>query len=219
MTDRGCQYDYSDVVHCQVRDDAPDDYARAAQYLNNERYDVVSLQHEYGIFGGVAGGHILELLTRLDMPVVTTLHTVLPGPSAAQHKVMSRIIDASAKIVVMSEIGREFLSAIHGVAANKIDIIPHGIPDFPFLDTHHAKAKFGFTGRTVILTFGLLSPNKGIGKMLDAMPSIIKACPSAVYVILGATHPNLIREQGEIFRENLEVARSGAWHRRACRFS
>ena len=205
MTDRGCRYEYSDVVRCQVRDDVPDDYVRAAQYLNNERYDVVSLQHEYGIFGGVAGGHILELLTRLDMPVVTTLHTVLPEPSAAQHKVMSLIIDASAKIVVMSEIGREFLSSVHGVAANKIDIIPHGIPDFPFLETHHAKAKFGFTGRTVILTFGLLSPNKGIGKMLDAMPSIIKACPSAVYVVLGATHPNLIREQGEIYRDSLKL--------------
>ncbi len=162
---------------------------------DRERFDVVSLQHEYGISGGAAGGNILELLTRLDMPIVTTLHTVLPEPSAAQHNVMSRIIDASTKLDVMSETGRDFLTAVHGVPARKLDVIPHGIPDFPFLDTHHAKAKFGFTGRTVILTFGLLSPNKGITTMLDAMPGIIKACPNAVYLILGATHPNLIQSR------------------------
>ena len=205
MTDRGAQYDYADPVRVQIRDDVGDDYIQAAHYLTRERFDVVSLQHEYGIFGGAAGGNILELLTRLDMPIVTTLHTVLPEPSAAQHNVMSRIIDASTKLVVMSETGREFLTAVHGVPASKLDVIPHGIPDFPFLDTHHAKAKFGFTGRTVILTFGLLSPNKGITTMLDAMPGIIKACPNAVYLILGATHPNLIREQGEIYREGLKA--------------
>ena len=149
----------------------------AAEFLNNAGFDVVSLQHEYGIFGGEAGGNIIELLSRLEMPVVTTLHTVLAKPTPAQHDVMQRIIDTSAKIVVMSEKGRQLLRSVHDVPASKIEIIPHGIPDLPFRETHHAKAKLGFAGKTVILTFGLLSPNKGIEIMLDAMPGIIKSCP------------------------------------------
>ena len=179
------------------------DYVRAAEFLNNAGFDVVSLQHEYGIFGGEAGGNIIELLSRLEMPIVTTLHTVLAEPTPVQRDVMRQIIDASTKIVVMSEKGRELLRSVHDVPARKIEVIPHGIPDFPFLETHHAKAKFGFGGKTVILTFGLLSPNKGIEIMLDAMPGIIKSCPNAVYVILGATHPNLVRHQGEAYRESL----------------
>ena len=138
-----------------------------------------------------------------EMPVVTTLHTVLAKPTAIQHDVMRRIIDISASIVVMSEKGHELLRSVHDVPIRKIEIIPHGIPDFPFLEPHHAKAKFDFTGKMVILTFGLLSPNKGIETMLDAMPGIIKSCPSAVYVILGATHPKLVREQGEAYRDSL----------------
>ena len=116
---------------------------------------------------------------------------------------MRQIIDASTKIVVMAEKGRELLRSVHDVPARKIEVIPHGIPDFPFLETHHAKAKFGFGGKTVILTFGLLSPSKGIETVIDAMPGIIKSCPNAVYVILGATHPNLVRHQGEAYRDSL----------------
>ena len=203
MTDPGRTYDYPPAVRFQIRDEVIGDYVRAAEFLNNAGFDVVSLQHEYGIFGGEAGGNIIELLSRLEMPIVTTLHTVLPQPTPIQRDVMRRIIDASTKIVVMSEKGREFLRSVHDVPARKIEVIPHGIPDFPFLETHHAKAKFGFDGKTVILTFGLLSPNKGIETMLDAMPGIIKSCPNAVYVVLGATHPNLVRDQGEAYRESL----------------
>ena len=161
------------------------------------------LQHEYGIFGGEAGGNITKLLSRLKMPVVTTLHTVLAKPTPAQRDVMQRIIDTSSKIIVMSEKGQQLLRSVHDVPADKIEIIPHGIPDLPFRETHNAKAKLGFAGKTVILTFGLLSPNKGIETMLDAMPGIIKSCPNAVYVILGATHPNLVRQQGEAYRDGL----------------
>ena len=168
-----------------------------------QRFDVVCLQHEYGIFGGEAGGNIIELLSRLEMPVVTTLHTVLAQPTPAQHDVMSEIIDTSAKIIVMAEKAYELLRSVHDVPARKIEIIPHGIPDFPFLEPHHAKAKLGFAGKTVILTFGLLSPSKGIETMIDAMPGIIKSCPNAVYVILGATHPNLVRHEGEAYRDSL----------------
>src|SRR5207249_3875692 len=153
--------------------------------------------------GGQAGGNVTELLSRLEMPVVTTLHSVLAKPTPTQHDVMQRIIDTSSKIVVMSEKGQELLRSVHNLPAHKIEIIPHGIPDLPFRETRNAKAKLGFTGKTVILTFGLLSPNKGIEIMLDAMPGIIRSCPNVVYVILGATHPNLVRRQGEAYRDRL----------------
>jgi glycosyltransferase involved in cell wall biosynthesis len=203
MTDPGRTYDYPQAVRFQIHDEMIGDYVQAAEFLNNSRFDVACLQHEYGIFGGEAGSNIIELLSRLEMPVVTTLHTVLPQPTPVQRDVMRRIIDMSTKIVVMSEKGHEFLRSVHDVQACKIEVIPHGIPDFPFLESHHAKAKFGFAGKTIILTFGLLSPNKGIDTMLDAMPGIIKSCPNAVYVILGATHPNLVRQQGEAYRDGL----------------
>ena len=203
MTDSDRTYDYPPDVRFEIHDETIADYIGAAEFLNSAGFDVVCLQHEYGIFGGEAGGNIIELLSRLEMPVVTTLHTILAKPTRAQRDVMRQIIDISAKIVVMAEKGREFLLSVHDVAPRKIEVIPHGIPDFPFLETHHAKAKFDFAGKTIILTFGLLSPNKGIETMLDALPEIIKSCPNAVYVILGATHPTLLRQQGEAYRESL----------------
>jgi len=205
MTDPGRTYDYPASVRFQIQDKTIDEYVQAAEFLNNERFDVVCLQHEYGIFGGEAGGNITELLSRLEMPVVTTLHTVLANPTPAQRDVMRQIVDASAKIIVMAEKGHELLRSVHDVSARKIEVIPHGIPDFPFLETHHAKAKLGFVGKTVILTFGLLSPSKGIETVIDAMPGIIKSCPNAVYVILGASHPNLVRHEGEAYRDSLSA--------------
>jgi glycosyltransferase involved in cell wall biosynthesis len=203
MNDPGRSYDYPAAVQFQIPDDSILGYAQAADYLNAARFDVVSLQHEYGIFGGEAGAHIIELLKRLDMPLVTTLHTVLPEPTAPQRNVMDKIIAESTKIIVMAEKGREILRSVHAVSPHKIEVIAHGIPDFPFLETNHAKAKFGFSGKTVILTFGLLSPSKGIETVIDAMPSIVEVVPDAVYIILGATHPNLVREQGEAYRDGL----------------
>jgi glycosyltransferase involved in cell wall biosynthesis len=203
MTDPGGTYEFPPAVRFQIRDDMMVDYVGAAEFLNTAGIEVVSLQHEYGIFGGDAGGNITGLVSRLEMPIVTTLHTVLALPTPAQRDVLDSVIEASAKIIVMAEKGGEILRVVHGVPSHKIDVIPHGIPDAPFLDTHHAKAKLGFEGKTVILTFGLLSPSKGIETMLDAMPGIIKSCPSAVYVILGATHPNLVRDHGEAYRQGL----------------
>lgn len=203
MNDIGGAYDYPAAVRFQIPEETTEAYAEAADFLNSGRFDVVCLQHEYGIFGGEAGGHIVELLNRLIVPLVTTLHTVLPVPTPAQRHVMGKIIARSTKIVVMAEKGREFLRSAHDVSPQKIEVIPHGIPDFPFLETNHAKDKFGFSGKTVILTFGLLSPTKGIETVIDAMPAIIKSCPNAVYVILGATHPNLVRDQGEAYRDSL----------------
>jgi len=205
MNDPGGTYDYPAAVRFQIQDETIDGYAQAADFLNAAPFDVVSLQHEYGIFGGEAGGHIIELLQRLTMPVVTTLHTVLPAPTPAQRDVMGKIVAKSTKLVVMAEKGRELLRSVHDVSPQKIEVIPHGIPDFPFLETHHAKAKLGFSGKTVILTFGLLSPSKGIETVIDAMPAIVRSCPNAVYVILGATHPNLVRTHGEAYRDSLTV--------------
>jgi glycosyltransferase involved in cell wall biosynthesis len=203
MTDPGGIYGYPEAVRLEVQEDKVSDYQAAAKFLNNAGYDAVSLQHEYGIFGGQAGGHIIELLSRLKMPVVTTLHTILAQPTSAQREVMQRIIDCSSKVVVMSERGHQILRTVYDLPDDKMEIIAHGIPDLPFLEPHAAKAKLGFAGKTVILTFGLLSPNKGIEFMLDAMPGIIKSCRNAVYVILGATHPNLVRQHGETYREGL----------------
>jgi glycosyltransferase involved in cell wall biosynthesis len=203
MSDASSTYDYPPAVKFQVRDDAKLDYRKAAAFLNDGRFDVVCLQHEYGIFGGEAGANILELLQRLEVPLVTTLHTILAAPSPAQRSVMNQIIDASTKLVVMSDKGRTILRAAHNVPGAKIAVIPHGIPEFPFIEPQHAKAQLGFAGKSVILTFGLLAPSKGIETVIDAMPAIISSCPNAVYVVLGATHPNLVREQGEAYRESL----------------
>ncbi|RDJ21886.1 glycosyltransferase [Bosea caraganae] len=206
MNDHGHAYDYPPAVHFQVDDDRIGDYVEAAEFLNAGRFDAVSLQHEFGIFGGEAGSHLMALLSRLTIPVITTLHTVLAEPTPAQRRVMDAIVEASSRVVVMTEKGRVLLRTVYRVPADKIEVIPHGIPDFAFAAPDAAKAKFGFSGRSVILTFGLLSPNKGIEVMIDAMPSILKSRPDAVYVVLGATHPNLVREQGEAYRESL-VAR------------
>src|SRR5258707_5056930 len=203
MTDHDQTYDYPASVALQIKDDSIEEYVDAAAFLNAGRFDIVCLQHEFGIFGGEAGGHILELLSRLTMPVVTTLHTVLAKPTAAQRAVMERIVEASTKVIVMANKGRELLRGVYSVPDDKIEVIAHGIPDFPFVVPDAAKAKLGFSDRSVILTFGLLSPSKGIEVMIDAMPSILRRRPDAVYVVLGATHPNLVRDQGEAYRESL----------------
>jgi glycosyltransferase involved in cell wall biosynthesis len=203
MTDYGQTYEYPAAVAFQIKDDNVEEYVRAADFLNAGRFDTVCLQHEFGIFGGEAGAHILVLLSRLTMPVVTTLHTVLAEPMAAQRAVLERIVDASSKIVVMAKKGRELLRSVHQVPDDKIEVIAHGVPDVAFVGPDAAKAKLGFGGQSVILTFGLLSPNKGIEVMIDAMPSILKRRADAVYVVLGATHPNLVRDEGEAYREGL----------------
>ena len=207
MTDPGRVYDYPPIVKLRIREDAPDDYRLASEFLNAGRCDVVCLQHEFGIFGGEAGDYLLPLLARLSMPIVTTLHTVLADPAPKQRAVMDQIIKSSASVIVMAQKARTLLQEGYGVPAEKIDVIAHGIPDMAFCEPDAAKAALGFSDKAVILTFGLLSPNKGIEVMIDAMPAILERRPDAVYVVLGATHPNLVRSQGEAYRENL-VARA-----------
>jgi glycosyltransferase involved in cell wall biosynthesis len=203
MTDAGHTYDYPPAVGLQINDRNLEGYEQAAHALNAARCEVVSLQHEFGIFGGEAGAHILALTSRLTMPLVTTLHTVLSQPDSTQRCVLEEIVDTSSRVIVMAEKGRELLRSVYRAPAEKIEVIPHGTPDCAFVEPDEAKAALGFAGRPVILTFGLLSPSKGIEVMIEAMPEILRTSTTAVYVVLGATHPNLIRDQGEAYREGL----------------
>jgi glycosyltransferase involved in cell wall biosynthesis len=197
-------YEYPPEVRFEIEEKELSSYRRAADFLNFSNVDVLSLQHEYGIFGGAAGSHVLKLLRDLRIPVVTTLHTVLEHPNADQQRVLKQLAELSARVVVMAERGRNFLRNIYGIDDDRIDLIPHGIPDMPFVDPTFYKDQFGVEGRFVALTFGLLSPNKGIEYMLRALPSVVEKHPNFVYIILGATHPNLLREQGEAYRLKLE---------------
>jgi glycosyltransferase involved in cell wall biosynthesis len=203
MNDEGHDYVYPASVGWQVRDERVEDYRSASTFLNAGQYDVVSLQHEFGIFGGDAGGMVLTLLNGLAMPIVTTLHTVLAEPNSTQRRVVSEIVGVSTTVIVMAEKARELLQGVYAVPADKIQIIPHGIPDCAFEDSSASKLARGFGGRAVILTFGLISPNKGIEVMIDAMPQILRSRPDSVYVVLGATHPHLVRREGEAYRNRL----------------
>jgi len=203
MGDPGAEYSYPSTVRTTIDQNEPGQYWAAAELINRGGFNVACLQHEFGIFGGIAGGHILELIQALRLPLVTTLHTVLDKPTVAQRAVMLAIVAASARIVVMAQKARDILIDVYGTEPSRIVVIPHGIPEYPFVESGPARAKLGFSGKKVILTFGLLSPGKGIETMIDAMPLIIERLPDAVYVVMGATHPNLIREAGETYRQTL----------------
>src|SRR4051794_26366785 len=165
VNDRPEGYDYPPEVRFEIDEQDLDSYLRAADFLNFANTDVVCLQHEYGIYGGPAGSHVLGLLRDLRMPVVTTLHTVLKEPDPDQRKVLVELADLSARVVVMTEKAETFLKEVYAVSADKIDRIAHGIPDTPFVEPDLFKDQFGVAGRPVALTFGLLSPNKGVEHM------------------------------------------------------
>src|SRR6266404_6285269 len=172
-------------------------YLRAADFLNSTDVDVVCVQHEFGIFGGPAGSHVLALLRDLRVPIVTTLHTILREPDAHQRRVLIEVAGLSDRLVVMSKRGAEFLQEIYHVSPDKIDLIPHGIPDLPFVDPSFHKDLFGVEGKIVLLSFGLLSANKGIENVISALPAILAKHPNVVYFIVGATHPHVMRHDGE----------------------
>ncbi len=203
MDDTNDGYDYPERVKFEIRDKIPADYLRAAEFLNLNKSDAVILQHEFGIFGGSYGTHIFQLLQNLRIPVLTTLHTVLCNPLPEQKAVISELARLSDKLIVMSQKCHETLKTIYHVADDKIVIIPHGIPDVPFMDTSFYKDQFGVENRKVILTFGLLSPSKGIKYAIDAMSEVVLVHPDAVYVVLGATHPHVVRANGEMYRYEL----------------
>jgi len=198
-------YEYPEEVRFEIEEQDLSSYLRAADFLNISNVDIVCLQHEFGIFGGPAGGHILAFLRELRMPVVTTLHTVLREPRVDQRRVMQELISLSTRLVVMAERGRQMLTEIYKAPLAKIDLILHGIPDVGFVDPTYFKDQFGVEGRVVLLTFGLLSPNKGIEHVLNALPDVLAEFPDVVYIVLGSTHPNELREHGEAYRLSLEI--------------
>lgn len=204
VNDRIEGYDYPERVRFEIAEKELDSYRRAAEFLNLNNVEVVSVQHEFGIYGGPAGSHLLAFLRDVRMPVVTTLHTVLKDPNAEQREVMKQLDLLSERFIVMAERGRDFLETVYGVAPEKIDLIPHGVIDMPFIDSNFYKDLFHVEGKTVLLTFGLLSPNKGIEHVINAMPAILELHPNVVYIVLGATHPNLLASEGEAYREQLE---------------
>ena len=204
MNDKPEGYSYPEKVRFEINQNKLTDYSVAAQFLNISQTDIVCVQHEYGLFGGPAGSHLLKLLGDLRMPVVTTLHTVLKDPAPEYRAVMGKIADLSDKLVVMSHKAFDFLRDIYAVPEDKIVFIHHGIPDTPFIDPSFYKDKFGVEGKKVLLTFGLLSPNKGIENVLQALPAVIKKHPDVAYIILGATHPNILKLHGDAYRIMLQ---------------
>jgi glycosyltransferase involved in cell wall biosynthesis len=209
MTDIEGAYSYPDEVTCEIRQDVTEDYLAAAERINATRPDLICVQHEFGIFGGPAGLHLMTLLEATDRPVVTTVHTILETPNDDQRRVFERLLARSSKVMVMAERGREMLRRVWGVADDKIVTIPHGAPDQPLRPTASFKARLGLAGKEVLFTFGLLSPGKGIETAIQAMPRIVAERPNLLYIVLGATHPHLVAREGERYRESLaELARN-----------
>jgi glycosyltransferase involved in cell wall biosynthesis len=197
-------YDYPGRVRFEMSENDLASYRKAADFLNFNDIDLVCLQHEYGIFGGRAGEHILELLRHLHMPFITTLHTVLRDPNPDQYAVMKEIATLSDRLIVMSQHSVEILQEVFHVPIEKIDLIPHGVPDLPFTDSNFYKDGFGTQGKDVLLTFGLLSPNKGIENVIQALPAILARHSNVVYMISGVTHPQVLRHEGDKYRHYLQ---------------
>jgi glycosyltransferase involved in cell wall biosynthesis len=205
VNDPESKYEYPKRVRLELEQEDLSSYERAADFLNFNGNDLVCLQHEYGIYGGPAGRHILTLLRKLKMPLVTTLHTVLREPDEDQRAVLEEIAQLSDRMVVMSELAAQLLHEVYAVPSEKIDVIPHGVPDLPFMDPNYFKDKFGTEGKSVLLTFGLLSPNKGIENVIKALPAVLEKHPNVVYIVSGVTHPHIRRHEGEVYRESLKA--------------
>ena len=204
MNEPGASYDYPSEVTHQLAQDDIDGYRQLADELNQSGTDVMFVQHEFGIYGGPSGRHLLALLERLNMPIVTTLHTILEQPNAEQRAVMDSLIRLSDTLVTMAHKGAEILQSVYKVNPARIAVIPHGAPTRPLRDTASFKADMGLLGRKTLTTFGLLSPNKGIETVIAALPDIIRGCPEVVYLVIGATHPHLVRQEGEAYRDSLK---------------
>lgn len=203
MDDLPGHYAYPPQVTGSIAQNDRGAYLETARKIEASGAEALWIQHEYGIFGGAAGEQLLALTDRVSIPVIVTLHTVLERPSADERRVMEALIRRASTLIVMAEKGREILKRVHGVKDSKIAVIPHGVPDRAYSDTAPFKAKFGWEGRDVVLTFGLLAPNKGIETMIEAMSTVVADHPDALYVLLGATHPNLVAHEGEAYRDRL----------------
>ncbi len=205
MNDRKQGYDYPPQVRLEINQKKLSEYCQTAEQINHSTAGIVCLQHEYGIFGGQRGSFILELLGDLKIPVVTTLHTILKNPSDEERYIIMQLAELSDRMVVMSERSVDFLRNIYHIPAEKIVLIHHGIPDVPLLPSADYKDRFDVADKQVLLTFGLLSPGKGIETVIDALPEVIKTHPDVIYMVVGATHPHLKAEQGEEYRLGLHM--------------
>jgi glycosyltransferase involved in cell wall biosynthesis len=205
VNDPQSSYAYPARVRFEIAEGDKSSYRETANLLNSSNVDLVCLQHEYGIFGGKAGSYVLQLLQQLTMPVVTTLHTILRQPDLDQRIVMQQIAARSDRLIVMNEYSSRVLQDVFGVPCEKIDLIPHGIPDLPFVEPDVYKDSLSLTGKAVLLTFGLLSPNKGFESAIRALPQILSRCSNAVYVIAGATHPQVRAREGNRYRDQLQA--------------
>jgi glycosyltransferase involved in cell wall biosynthesis len=205
VTDPAGRYQYPSEVKFEIRQGIKGDYARAAEFVNYSHVRLVSIQHEYGIFGGDDGGYILDFIHALRVPCIVTLHTVLKRPSEHQATIVQKMATHCAQLVVMSQVAKDLLASSYGVHGSKVRIIPHGIPVMDREPKQQAlKAKFGVAGRRLLLTFGLLSPNKGIETVIRALPAVLRVYPDLVYFVVGATHPVILRREGEAYRTMLE---------------
>ena len=205
MDDHPGRYDYPEAVVGQIAQHDRMAYIETARRIEESGARAIWVQHEYGIYGGEAGSHLLALLDRTTLPLVVTLHTVLEKPSAQERAVLEALLRRAGRVIVMAERGREILERVYGAPGAKIAVIPHGVPDRPFADPDSFKGRFGWQGKRVILTFGLLAPGKGIETIIEAMPAVVEKHPDAVYVVLGATHPNLVAHEGEAYRDRLKA--------------
>ncbi|MBI5515138.1 MAG: glycosyltransferase [Deltaproteobacteria bacterium] len=204
VTDPGGQYAYPAEVMHELRQSTKADYARAAELISYSDVKVVSIQHEYGIFGGDDGSYILDFLSSLRVPSIATLHTVLKAPSASQRMIVQQLARHCSQLVVMSQVAKDLLARAYDLGGHGVQVIPHGIPALQPADQESLKARFGVAGRRMLLTFGLLSPNKGIETVLRALPEVVKEFPDLVYFVVGATHPVIVRRDGEAYRTLLE---------------
>lgn len=204
MNDREEGYDYPSEVKLTILEGDREEYIKVAHHLNENKYRAVIIEHEYGIYGGTDGKYIIDLIKRLEMPVITNLHTVLENPSFGQKKVMNSLAKYSEKLLVMSRKAFDILTEIYEIPQEMIAFIPHGIPDTIYEEQGIYNDIINLEGKEIILTFGLLSPGKGLEVMIKAMPSIIKENPNAVYLILGKTHPHVLEKTGDVYREKLK---------------
>ena len=193
---------YPIEVHHRIRRDERPDYAHTARALT-DCVDVVSIQHDFGIWGGEDGAYVLDFVRALRVPVITTLHAVMRTPTEGQRAVLSELLAMSDTTVVMSRSAATLVTTVYGADPSRIEIIPHGTPDLPLVDPETVKTRLGVEGRMVILSFGLLGPRKGLELAIEAMPAVVATHPTALYMIVGATHPDVRRRDGEAYRTSL----------------
>lgn len=204
VTDDGQNYDYPWEVKMRIHQNNPQDYYMAAHYINQSSADVINLQHEFGLFGGVDGDYVLPMLDLINKPIITNFHTLLPNPDEHKKYIIKRIVEKSSAVIAMTQNTRKILTEVYGCEPEKTTVIQHGVPDFSFNHHEEYKRMLKIKSKYAILLQGLLSPGKGIEYVIDAMPEILKAEPDSQLIIAGQTHPVLLRNEGEKYRSVLE---------------